>query len=312
MFNHSCPNYLQKANALEELENEILKLGESACVFLNSQYVGDIKLLFRNCPVDCLTLDEDINEEMKKIYTKFILDNELEVLVAIGNEHVINIAKELSNQLKLPLILVPTVLDIDLDSANFVLVDESLLINVPIKSFRFAIADTLATYVDNINTTQSKSYHSIAKTCFNTLMYESEAAYHALRTQTSNISFTSTIETLLYMKHFLNTTNTDSLMSKLFYNIRNFTPLTHLSKSEAKSFSLLIFLRIINNETLYQDCINLYQKLAIPQTLSEIAIDLDETQLREFTENTIQRFRERNIHLEINEFILYQAIRGII
>lgn len=312
MFNHSCPNYLQKANALEDLENEILKLGESACVLLNSQYVGDIKLLFRNCPVDCLAMDAEVSDEMKKAYTKIIIDNELEVLVAIGNEHVIKLSKILATQLRLPLILVPTVLDIDLDTADLVLVDETLLLNVPIKSFRYAIADTLATYMEGLNTSHSLTYHSVAKTCFNTLLSESENAYEALRTQTSNLSLSSTIEALLYMKCFLVTSNEDSLITQLYMSLKNFPPLAQLSKSETKSFSLLIALKIINHEKLFNECFNLYQKLAIPQTFSEIAIELDENQLRDCTSSIILSFEEKNIFAELSEFVLYQAIQSVI
>ena len=334
MYIQSCPYYLQKVNALDELESEILKLGGSACVLLNTRFLVEVKLLINDCPVECIPFDEEITLAALNTLASTVLENELEVIVGIGGGKVLDCAKALAERLKLPCIVAPSSPSMDgatsalsiiysesgevekiLHLSNhprLCLVDETLLLNAPPKLFKAGVCDALSSYIEGRDAYSSISAQVIAKACFDTLINESEAAYHACLNQTPHESFSHCIEAILYMSCFAFENTHESLTHALAHSFTQIPALKSLMHGESVGLALLIHLNLINDSILNKQVNRIYKLLSIPKSFTEAGIDLDNEQMKQLTHLTINNELSANYKGELDASILYKSIQSLI
>lgn len=199
--------YVQGAGALYNLPKEVEKFGKKAFVVCDAFALESIVPKYREAIEKEINIKfEKFNGECsdKEIQRNIVLikENESDVVIAIGGGKAIDAAKAAAYELKLPVIIIPTIASTDAPCSalsviytdegivdrylflpanpNVVLVDTEIIANSPVRFLVSGMGDALATwvearscqlkYVDNFSSGKgTMTAYALAKLCFNTL-----------------------------------------------------------------------------------------------------------------------------------------------
>lgn len=199
--------YVQGAGALSNLPKEVEKFGKTAFAVCDEFALGaiipkyqkgiekEIEIKFEKFNGECS--DKEIQRNIT-----LIKENNSAVVVAIGGGKAIDTAKAAAHELKLPVIIVPTIASTDAPCSalsviytdegvvdrylflpanpNVVLVDTDIIANAPVRFLVSGMGDALATwlearscqikYADNFAAGKgTMTAYALAKLCFDTL-----------------------------------------------------------------------------------------------------------------------------------------------
>lgn len=306
--------YIQGAGVLETLGEETEKLAKKPLAISDEMVwsiTGEkIKESFRNANIDFVY--EEFKGEASEIEIDRLSDvgkeNDVDIIMGIGGGKTLDTSKAIADNLKVPVIIVPTTASTDAPTSSLsviysddgeftgyrfydknpdlILVDSEVVVNAPIKLFTSGMSDAMATLVEARAVLKSNGETmvggqptlasvAIAEKCEETLFKHGHAAYKAA----SKGLVTPQVEAVIEANTLLSGLGFENGGLAAAHAIHNgFTTLSgdvhHLSHGEKVTYGTLVQLMLENSsdETMLR-YIEFYKSIGMPTTLEEMHLE---------------------------------------
>ncbi|MGG3738901.1 iron-containing alcohol dehydrogenase family protein [Aeribacillus pallidus] len=252
-----------------------------------------------------------------------------DVIIGIGGGKVLDLAKAVANQVRLDVVLIPTLAstcaawtplsviyddngtyvryDIFPKSATFVLVDPNMLLHSPVAYLRAGIADTLAKWYEADCIIRQlpcpplsiKIAHQTAYLCKTTLLEHGPKAINDLLEKRDSFSFRQVIETNIMaggmVGGFGDRYGRVAGAHSVHNGLTKVSSTHHLLHGEKVAYGILIQLVIENNWDEIHRLLPFYQALQLPFTFQQLGLPNEKEVLHTIAEAIVQP--EESIHL---------------
>lgn len=317
----SVKSYFQGYDILNDLTNLTLNIGKNP-IFLGT------KEDFDRLSVDLISLYENssiyyINGPCSySNFSKIIgeIDNSsIDFVIGLGGGKSIDISKAIAFQMKIPLVIIPTIASTDgpcsslvavyddsncfleyltVGNPNMVVVDSKIIFNAPKRFLLAGIGDAISTYFEasiNPSETFSKTALGIAKLCYSTIEENYQNALESYNLNYPNTQYEDVIESILLMS-CIGFENTRLHLAHFLANSFNSNPCTNsFLHGEKVALGTLIQLKIYNDSK-FEDLFKILKALNLPTKFSDIGFqNLDAEFFNNLKSNILGYDRSFNI-----------------